>query len=185
MFNPFKKTALVAAAGLAFVATPALAADGNPATATGTGKVRILQPLSIDATGGLLDFGVLVKGTAVAAASYYSFTVDNTGAFAGCDAAWACSAAKDAADFTVTGAAGESVQVTVQSVVDLDGVSGATNDFLSVALTLSGDTDIDDDANLVLTGGTAAFSVGGTLTVRGDVAPNTYTAPFNVSAEYL
>ena len=185
MFNQFKKTALVAAAGLAFAATPAFAAAGNPATATGTGKVRILQPLSIDATGGLLDFGVLVKGTGVAAGSYYNFTVDNAGAFGGCDAAWACSGAKEAADFTVTGAADESVQVTVQSIVDLDGVTGATNDLLSVALTLSGDTDNDDDANLVLTGGSAAFSVGGTLTVRGDVTTGTYTAPFTVSAEYL
>src|SRR5690349_549926 len=131
MFNQFKKTALVAAAGLAFVATPAFAVDGNPATETGTAKVRILQPLSIDATGGLLDFGVLVKSAAVVNTNYYNFNVDTTGTFGGCDAAWACSAAKSAADFTVTGAADESVQVTIDASVDLDG--DPANDYLVVA----------------------------------------------------
>ncbi|WP_162888195.1 DUF4402 domain-containing protein [Sphingomonas mesophila] len=183
MIKLLKTTALVAATGLAFTATPALAADGNPATATGTGKVRILQPLSIDATGGLLDFGVLVKGTTVVAANYYDFTVSTAGAFSPCDTNWACSATKSAADFTVSGAAGESVQVTIDDTVDLDG-SGA-NDYLDVDLVLSGDGDNDSDATYVLTGGSADFSVGGTLTVRGDVPTGTYTAPFNVSAEYL
>lgn len=182
MIKLMKKTALVAATGLAFAAAPAFAADGNPATATGTGKVRILQPLSIDATGGLLDFGVLVKGTTVAPASYYNFDVATDGTFGGCDAAWACSAAKSAADFTVSGAADETVQVTIDSTVDLDGVAA---DYLVVDLDLSGDGDDDQDVDLVLTGGSAAFSVGGTLTVRGDVPTGTYTAPFNVSAEYL
>ena len=183
MINLFKKTALVAATGLAFVAAPAFAADGNPATETGTAKVRILQPLSIDATGGLLDFGVLVKSTTVAAASYYDFDVATDGTFGGCDAAWACSAAKSAADFTVSGAADETVQVTIDASVDLDG--DATNDYLVVDFDLSGDTDSDNDVDLVLAAGEADFSVGGTLTVRGDVPTGTYTAPFNVSAEYL
>ena len=183
MFNQFKKTALVAAAGLAFVATPAFAADGNPATETGTAKVRILQPLSIDNSGGLLDFGVLVKGTTVAAASYYNFNVDTSGTFGACDAAWACSAAKSAADFTVTGAADETVQVTIDPSVDLDG--NAAQDYLVVALDLEGDTDSDSDADVTLTGGSADFSVGGTLTVRGDVPTGTYTQTFDVSAEYL
>ena len=183
MINLFKKTALVAATGLAFVAAPAFAADGNPATETGTAKVRILQPLSIDATGGLLDFGVLVKSTTVAAASYYDFAVATDGTFGCCDANWACSAAKSAADFTVSGATDESVQVTIDASVDLDG--DATNDYLVVDFDLSGDTDSDNDVDLVLASGTAAFSVGGTLTVRGDVPTGTYTAPFNVSAEYL
>ena len=183
MINSFKKAALVAATGLAFAATPAFAADGNPATETGTAKVRILQPLSIDATGGLLDFGVLVKSPAVAAGTYYNFTVSTAGAWGGCDADWACSAAKEAADFTVTGAPGETVQVTIDDNVDLDG--DGTNDYLDVDLALSGDSDDDNVANLVLTGGTAAFSVGGTLRVRGDVPTGTYTAPFNVEAEYL
>jgi len=183
MFNQFKKTALVAAAGLAFVATPAFAADGNPATETGTAKVRILQPLSIDNSGGLLDFGVLVKGTTVVNTNYYNFNVDTSGTFGGCDAAWACSATKSAADFTVTGAADETVQVTIDPSVDLDG--NAAQDYLVVALDLEGDTDSDSDADVTLTGGSADFSVGGTLTVRGDVPTGTYTQTFDVSAEYL
>ncbi|QIK96981.1 DUF4402 domain-containing protein [Sphingomonas sp. HDW15A] len=187
MFNQFKKTALVAAAGLAFVATPAFAANGNPATETGTAKVRILQPLSIDNINGTLDFGVLVKGTTVAPASYYNFTVDTAGAFGGCDAAWACSATKTAANFTVSGAPDESVQVTIDPSVDLDGVTGATNDFLDVDLELSGDDNLDavEETSLVLTGGDATFSVGGTLRVRGDVLTGTYSETFTVSAEYL
>ena len=185
MFNQFKKTALVAAAGLAFVATPAFAADGNPATETGTARVRILEPLSIDNTNGTLDFGVLVKGSTVAPASYYNFVVNTAGAFGGCDAAWACSATKSAANFTVSGGADATVQVTVDPSVDLD--ADAANDYLAVELELSGDDNLDavERANLVLTGGSAAFSVGGTLTVRGDVSTGTYSQTFNVSAEYL
>ena len=183
MINLLKKSALVAATGLAFAAAPAFAADGNPATETGTAKVRILQPLSIDATGGLLDFGVLVKGTTVAPAAYYDFNVATDGTFGGCDGAWACSAAKSAADFTVSGAADETVQVTIDASVDLDG--DPAEDYLVVDLDLSTDGDDDQIANFVLDGGSADFSVGGTLTVRGDVQTGTYERTFNVSAEYL
>lgn len=191
IFNMIKfltKTALVATiAGLALASTPALAAPGNPATADGTAKVRILQPLSIDATGGLLDFGVLVKSSGVAPASIYVFDVSTTGVFGGCDAAWACSAAKQAATFVVTGAADESVQVSIPTAaIDLD---GGVNPYLSLALKLSNDGDSDGDANYVLNTGVtldqATFTVGGTLSVRGDVPPGTYTQTFTVSAEYL
>jgi hypothetical protein len=183
MTNFIKKAVLAASvAGLAFSA-PAMAADGNPATSTGTAKVRILQPLSIDNTNGTLDFGVLVKSTTVAAASYYDFSVATDDTFGGCDSNWACSAAKTAAHFTVSGAADETVQVTVDSSVDLDG--DAANDYLNVDLVLDADTDDDQKADYVLTGGSADFSVGGTLTVRGDVATGTYSKTFAVSAEYL
>ena len=183
MINLFKKSALVAATGLAFVAAPAFAADGNPATETGTAKVRILQPLSINNDNGLLDFGVLVKGTTVAPASYYDFDVATDGTFGACDAAWACSAAKSAAAFTVSGATDETVQVTIDSTVDLDG--DPAEDYLVVDLDLSTDGDDNQIANFVLASGSAAFSVGGTLTVRGDVPTGTYEQTFNVSAEYL
>lgn len=190
MIKFLTRTALVATAGLALASTPAFAAgaDGNPATGDGTAKVRILQPLSIDATGGLLDFGVLVKSTSVAPATVYNFDVSTAGTFGGCDAAWACSAAKQAATFVVTGAADESVQVSIPTAaIDLDG--DATNNYLSLALALSTDADNDGDATYVLNGGTnsdsATFTVGGTLSVRGDVPVGTYTQTFTVSAEYL
>ena len=186
MIKFLTKSALVAAA---LASTPAFAqsVDGNPATADGTARVRILQPLSIDATGGLLDFGVLVKSTTVAPASFYNFTVSPAGVFGGCDAAWACSAAKQAATFVVTGAANESVQVSIPTApVDLDGVA---NPYLSLALSLSTDVDSDGDAVYVLNTGTgsdsATFTVGGTLSVRGDVPTGTYTQTFTVQAEYL
>ena len=188
MIKFLTKTALVATvAGLALVSTPAMAASGNPATANGTAKVRILQPLSIDATGGLLDFGVLVKSTTVAPATVYAFDVSTAGVFGGCDAAWACSAAKQAATFVVSGAAGEGVQVSIPTAaVDLDGVLAP---YLSLALKLSTDGDNDGKANYVLNTGTnsdsATFTVGGTLSVRGDVPTGTYTQTFVVSAEYL
>ena len=188
MIKFLTKTSLVATiSGLALVETPAMAANGNPATANGTAKVRILQPLSIDATGGLLDFGVLVKSTTVVPATVYAFNVSTAGVFGGCDAAWACSAAKQAATFVVTGAAGESVQVSIPTAaVDLD---GGLPPYLSLALKLSTDSDGDGKTNYVLNTGTssdsATFTVGGTLSVRGDVPTGTYTQTFVVSAEYL
>lgn len=188
MIKFLTKTALVATvAGLALVATPAMAANGNPATANGSAKVRILQPLSIDATGGLLDFGVLVKSTSVVPATVYPFDVSTAGVFGGCDAAWACSAAKQAATFVVTGAAGESVQVSIPTApLDLD---GGLPPYLSLKLKLSTDTDNDGKTNYVLNTGTAfdsaTFTVGGTLSVRGDVPTGLYQQTFVVSAEYL
>ena len=189
MIKFLTKTALVATiAGFALAATPALAAPGNPATADGTAKVRILQPLSIDATGGLLDFGVLVKSTSVVPANSYNFVISPGGVFGGCDAAWACSAAKQAATFVVTGAAGEGVQVSIPTTpVDLDG--NPANPYLSLALSLSNDGNNDGQAIYVLNAGTnsdsATFTVGGTLTVQGNVPPGTYTQMFTVAAEYL
>lgn len=188
MIKFLTKAALVATvAGLALASTPAMAASGDPATADGTAKVRILQPLSIDATGGLLDFGVLVKSTTVAAASTYTFDVSPAGVFGGCDAAWACSATKQAATFVVTGARDESVQVSIPTApVDLDNTA---NPYLSLALSLSNDGDSDGDATYTLNSGansdSATFTVGGTLSVRGDVPTGTYTQTFTVSAEYL
>jgi hypothetical protein len=179
MTNLFTKAVL--AATVAALATPAMAADGNPATSTGTARVRILQPLSINNTNGTLDFGVLVKSATVAPASFYTFDVSTAGAFGGCDSNWACSATKSAANFSVSGAAGENVEVQIDPSVDLD--AGA-NPYLDVALNLSGDSDGDHKNVLTLTGGTANFSVGGTLTVRGDVPTGTYAQPFNVTAIY-
>ena len=177
MFNQFKKTALVAAAGLAFVATPAFAADGNPATETGTAVVRILEPLSIDNSGGTLDFGVLVKDGAVAGTNYNFPIGSAAGSVISCAADWACSGTTGPAAFTVTGAAAESVQLTVDPSVDLDNGGTATT-FPTATLTLS-------DATLLLTGGADAFQVGGTLTVDGGIGTGTYTGTFDVSAEYL
>ena len=188
MIKFLTKTALVATvAGLALVATPAMAANGNPATANGTAKVRILQPLSINAAGGLLNFGVLVKSTTVAPASTYAFDISPAGVFGGCDVNWACSAAKQAATFVVTGAAGEGVQVSIPTApVDLD---GGLPPYLSLKLKLSTDTDHDGKTNYVLNSGTlsdsATFTVGGTLSVRGDVPTGLYQQTFVVSAEYL
>lgn len=185
MFNQFKKTALVAAAGLAFVATPAFAADGNPATEVGTAKVRILDALSIDATDGTLDFGLLVKGSAVVAASFYDFGINADGTRGVCGSNWTCSGTTTAANFVVSGTGGADVQVTVDASVDLDG--DPLDNVLVAALELDGDTDGDQSVDVTLdsTTGEATFTVGGTLTVRGDVATGVYSETFNVSAEYL
>lgn len=182
MFNQFKKTALVAAAGLAFVATPAFAADGNPATATGTGKVRILEALSIDATAGTLDFGLMVKGAPIqtaGATSFSDFTIDANGTVGTCPTDWTCSGTQSEATFTVTGTAGANVQLSLTNAnVDLDG--NLAEDYLDVVLDLSDSTVLLDVAT-----GQATFSVGGTLTVRGDVPTGSYDEPFEVQAEYL
>ena len=177
MFNQFKKTALVAAAGLAFVATPAFAADGNPATEEGTAVVRILQPLSIDNTNGTLDFGVLVKDGA-ASGTNYTFSIGSAaGSVIACSASWACSGTTGPAAFTVTGAASESVQLSVDASVDLDNGGTATT-FPTATLSLS-------DTTLVLSGAADAFQVGGTLSVDGGIGTGTYSGTFDVSAEYL
>ena len=73
--------------------------------------------------------------------------------------------------------------------VDLDGVAAP---YLSLALAVSndaGDGTVDGKSKYVLSTGagndSATFTVGGVLSVRGDVPTGTYTQTFVVSAEYL
>ncbi len=180
MIKFLTKTALVATM---LAATPAFAQAVNPATADGEARVRILQPLVLDATDGILDFGVLVK--AGATTGTYTYSVSTAGVAGTCPTDWACSAPKQAAGFTVTGAPDESVQVTVQTTpVDLN---GPATEVLEVSLRLQGDTDLNGISSFALAPvtGIATFAVGGVLSVGGDVATGVYAAPFTVSAEYL
>ncbi|OJU09896.1 MAG: hypothetical protein BGN86_10210 [Caulobacterales bacterium 68-7] len=168
------KTRLILAALLALAATPALAQS-----ASGSGSITILRPLTVTKTADL-QFGTVVRpstgsGTAViSAAGARSVT--------GGVAALSSGATPQAAAFTVAGEGGQSISVTVPSSFN---VTNGT-DTLSVTTSndLSGSASAQTLSNAVGASGSLAVHVGGTVTVASTNSTGAYTGTFTVSAAY-
>jgi hypothetical protein len=77
-------------------------------------------------------------------------------------------------DFTVTGTAAETVDVTIDANYTLNGSGGGT---------MSATTDAPATV-LIGGGGSSAFGIGGVLTVGAAQTPGTYTGTYNVSVAY-
>jgi len=159
---------LISAGALAALAlsTPAFAAPSNQASANAT--VNIVSPLTLTKNTDL-NFGTIVGPFAGQIVH-----VDTTGA-RNC-AGLTCSGTVSAASFSLTGTANQAVVLTIPSSVTLNGsVSGTLN------VDLSGDL----PANPTLSGtGTAAFSIGGKLTIPNGTVDGVYSNTFNVTANY-
>jgi len=148
------------------LSTPAFAAPSNQASANAT--VNIVSPLTLTKNTDL-NFGTIVGPFAGQIVH-----VDTTGA-RNC-AGLTCSGTVSAASFSLTGTANQAVVLTIPSSVTLNGsVSGTLN------VDLSGDL----PANPTLSGtGTAAFSIGGKLTIPNGTVDGVYSNTFNVTANY-
>lgn len=162
----FAKIAAVAA----LVSTTALSAGAaQAATATGTATAEILQPVEVTA-GDALNFGLIAADPTNA----FNVSVNNAGART-CATGEFCTGTTTAASFDVTGAANQSVSVSLASASIV--LTGAGDD-MPVALTLS-------DTSLALgTGGANSFTVGGTLTVGADQTFGVYSGSFTVNVDY-
>jgi Mat/Ecp fimbriae major subunit len=159
---------LISAGALATVAlsTPALAAASNQASATAT--VNIVSPLTLTKNTDL-NFGTIVGPFAGQIVH-----VDTTGA-RNC-AGLTCSGTVSAASFSLTGTANQAVVLTIPSSVTLNGsVSGTLN------VDMSGDLPPNPTLSAA---GTAAFSIGGKLTIPAGTVDGVYSNTFNVTANY-
>lgn len=166
-----KKIVLFAAAsGLAIAAVPAAAAPGDTSTASGVATATVVSPITLTHTpGAALNFGTLTSGTAggtvvVTAAGAGSSTGEVTlvsGSTATADA------------FTVTGDAARSFSIATTA----GSVSAGAN---SMAFT----TAASAATGVLGAGGSASFTVGGTLTVAGNQAPGAYTGTYSATVAY-
>lgn len=144
------------------VATPAAAQ-----TATGDVTVRVLQAITVSKTADL-NFGRVVAGTAAG-----SVVVAEDGTRT-CPAALKCLGTTTSGAFAVTGTAGETVTVAIDTP-SIQLTSGTNK--MAVALTTTTKT-------LTLATAGNAFRVAGSLAVGANQAAGTYTGQFTVSVNY-
>lgn len=165
-----------AVAALSALATPAFAQ--NSATASTTGSVKIIQPLTLEKDTDLA-FGSVVKPT----------SGTNTVAISASDGARALSGGGDAAlapstsgraTYTVTGEGGQTFSISTPTSFDMSRQGGS--DTITVSLTKSA-------AAGTLSGslgssGTATFGVGGSFDVASTTATGSYSGSFDVTVAY-
>ena len=163
--------ALTTVAALTLVST--VSAAQNSATTSATATANIVSPIAIS-NSGPLNFGDVVAtallGTVVVGPG--SGRTSTGGTFLG------SSAGVSAAAFTVTGATGYAYTVSFPlSPISITGPGAAT---------MSVDTFTSNPAtsNGLLTGGTQALTVGGTLHVAANQPLGAYSGLFNVTVTY-
>lgn len=140
----------------------------NAATADGTARATILQQVTVTNTSDL-QFGTVAIGTGGG-----TVTV-STGGARSCGSTLVCSGASTAGGFSVAGASGMNVGISVPGSVTLTEVGGG-----SMAATLNSSA-----ATLTLTGTAAdAFTVGGSLNVGATQAAGAYAGTFTVTVAY-
>ena len=158
-----KKSALLGAAAIAMVSTGA-----NAATVSATAEVDILAPVTLVQTAGL-DFGTVASGAAAGTVTLTPGSDVRT-----CSVGLACVGAANRGAFSVVGATGYSVVITVAPATTLTGPGGAP-----MALSLVG-----SNALIIANGLPQTFHVGGSLTVGAAQGAGTYIGTYNVSADY-
>jgi len=174
-----------AAAGVALFAAMGLGSAAHAQvseSADATAEVLAALQLTNDTD---LDFGALVLNAGSAGGSVL---IDQTG-FRDCfgDVICAPGGTEQAATFTVTGAAGPDVFVTVQDLVvnpvslTHTGFVGSPNNEHNIEL-----TDLQDSATGVFFGfsGNESFNVGGVISLDGSEIAGTYVGSFDVTVEY-
>jgi len=150
-------------------ATPAFAAPGNTSTATGTASATIVAP-------------IVLTHPATASLSFGRFTTGNGGSVTisaagvgsvGSEVTFVPGSTPSADQFTVAGDASRAFAITTTGG---NISSGATNlAFTTTASAASG---------ALTAGGTASFTVGGTLTVPGTAPAGSYTGTYSATVTY-
>ncbi|WP_295529812.1 DUF4402 domain-containing protein [Novosphingobium sp. Chol11] len=163
-----KKLILASAIAIA-IASPAFAAPGNTSTATGTATATIVSPITLTHTSGAaLGFGRFTTGNGG------SVTVSPAGTGSVTGEVTFVPGSTNAADaFTVTGDASRAF-----SIATTGGTVSAAGTSMPFTTTASAASDT------LSAGGTASFTVGGTLTVAGTEAAGAYTGTFTATVTY-
>lgn len=162
------------AVGVALVASMGMGSAAHAASATATATAEVLQALTLNSDGTVLDFGTLVvpgAGTAVVNASNVR----------SCTGAVVCSGTTSTAGFNLTGTASKPVTVTLPTTpVVLSTAGGGT---AATEITLDTFTASATSVTLDATGN-GAFTVGGTIHMDGSEVAGIYSGTFTVTANY-
>ncbi len=158
-----KKIALLGAVVAALASTGA-----NAATQTATADVEIIAAVTLTQDLGL-DFGVVASSAAAGTVSLSTGSDTRT-----CSASVTCVGTAQRGQFTVSNATtGYTVGITVPASTSLTGPGAAMNLTLVPSIT-----------SFTSTGAAQVFNVGGTLSIGANQVAGTYSATYNVSADY-
>ena len=172
MNNILRIAALAAASAL--VATPALAAPVSSSPAA-TATVTIVRALTLTANQNL-DLGTVVIGNAIVGSDTVSLS--NAGVHVcGSGGALTCSGTNQVAKYTVTGAAGQSVAVTVAA----SNLTSGANTLLFTPNAASSAVALANVGGV----GTGSFDLGGSVTVTGATKDGVYSGNMNVTVDYV
>lgn len=149
------------------VALSSLSSAAMAASATGTANAQVLAPIAITA-GTALNFGTIAGNGAGTVIVTPGGARSFTGGVVGTAAAFA------AGTFNVTGTGGATFAMTYPGSFNVSANAGAN----TMAVTVNG------AATGTLSGGTASFPVGGTLTVGAAQAAGAYTGTYSMTVEY-
>ncbi len=185
---------------LVTVATPAAFADGDTASATGTGEAQLIAPLTLTAQTGVLDFGKMIKNFS---SGSHTVTLTPSTAAGGTEPIVSSDntllmlmGGHGDADFDLTGEPGETVQISAGGsfVLSKDGVASPTaqqqmtvSSLQFLVLDSTGVVTLNDgDTFVIATTGNGGDGpdFGGTLTVNGDTETGSYSGSFTVTASY-
>ena len=168
----------LAVVGAALAAVSFGSAANAATTATATATAEILSTLAIVNDSGL-DFGTIAvngAGTAVVSADGLSDSC-TVGALV-------CGGVRAPAGFTITGATGVGVAVTLPAAASTLTYVGWTGTLATTpTMSLSSFTSYFPSGTTLVAGSTTV-SVGGSLAVAALQEPGTYTGTFSVSAQY-
>jgi hypothetical protein len=163
-----KKILLSAVLALS-VTAPAYAASGNTSTVTGSAQANVIAPIVLTHTSGAtLNFGSFTTGTG----GTVQVLPDGTGSTT-VDVGFVPGSTEAADQFTVKGDVNRSFAISTSggSVAN-----GATTILFTTAASAT--------TGLTSGTGTAAFSVGGTLSVVGTEGAGAYTGTYNATVTY-
>lgn len=173
-----KKTLAIAlaVAGLA-TSGAAFAQNADQASATATGQVTIIRPLTIVNTSNQkLDFGRVVQPRT----GNSTITLSNsTGAVSTTGTAVALPGTTTFAPFVATGEGGQAVTVTVPATFDLSGPGLPIT--VNLTPTVNGSTTLSGTLG---SSGTKAIDVGGNFDLSSGQASGAYSGTFTVTVQY-
>ena len=175
-----KSVLRITAAGLA-LASVGFASNASAADASATVSAQIMDNLQLSSTAGL-NFGQITAPLTLAANSAVTVSASATPTVSCAATLTTCAGTPTAAAFSILGLPSQNVAVSVISTsVQLDrGANlGGMQRYMDV------DTFTTSTNTVALSGtGTGSFYVGGTLNVRPNQAPGTYTGSVQVRVNY-
>ncbi|WP_353228564.1 DUF4402 domain-containing protein [Novosphingobium sp.] len=176
MHKIIRTIAVMAACVGALAGHAAMAASGNTKTVAGTASAQVTAPMQLVATGAM-QFGKIAQPvTGGTLTMSPQGTLTSTGDM-GTSSAIAQTGTRSAASFTLTGAP--------SALYAIYGVSQVTISNGAAKMTLGQfTTNVTFAIGQIATNGTAAFSIGGTLTATAGQAVGTYTGTFPITVAY-
>jgi len=171
------KIAAAAALAVVAIASPALAQSTG--SATGTGSITVIRPLTVTKNADL-KFGTVVRpatgsGTVVISAAGARTVTGGVVGLASGDT-------PTAAQFTLDGEGGQSVSVTIPATFIM--TSGGQPLTVTTSNNLTGSVAAQTLNNALGSAGTLTFKVGGSVPIASTAISGVYTGSFVVSAAY-